>query len=139
MLDDLFSSLLLRAKQAAYQAYAPYSKYRVGCAIQTDKGVFQGFNIENASTSLGLCAERAAITNAMINGSKEIYNIAVYCLDANTDMPSINNQETMPCGACRQWMIELAPEAKLVTNGSENIYKIKELLPEAFIFKKHDK
>jgi len=135
MLEDYYVNLLNLAKDAALKAYAPYSKYRVGCAIQTDKGIFQGFNIENASTSLGLCAERAAITNALVNGAKRIDTIAVYCLDANTNKSLNRNQETMPCGACRQWMAELAPDAKLITNGSEKIYELNDLLPEAFVFR----
>jgi cytidine deaminase len=134
MLEHPYNDLLLSAKRAALQAYAPYSKYRVGCAVQTDKGIFLGFNIENASTSLGLCAERAAITNALISGAKVIDIIAVYCLDAHMNESNMNVRETMPCGACRQWIAELAPDAKVVTNGSDKIYELNDLLPDAFTF-----
>lgn len=126
-------ALMQVAKASAEQAYAPYSKYRVGSAVLTDKGVFAGFNIENASTPLGICAERAAMTHARINGATVIHAVAICCLDATVDQSaSALNPETMPCGACRQWMAELAPNALIVTNGSNRVFTVDDLLPNAF-------
>ncbi len=129
MLDKKYRELLKKAEVAASNAYAPYSKFRVGCAIETDLGVFVGFNIENSSSPVGICAERVAIANSLVAGASIINSIAIFCLDAS----EANNQyQTMPCGLCRQWFSELAPNAKVVTNGSERVFSVGELLPNAF-------
>lgn len=127
--------LLEQAKEASTKAYAPYSNYHVGSAVLTDHGVFTGANIENAATNLGICAERVALSKAKMQGVKEILAVAVYCADAQkNEQGEFKAEETMPCGGCRQWILELAPNAKIVTNGvSEPIY-IKELLPYGFVF-----
>ena len=126
-------ALLQVAKESAEQAYAPYSKYHVGSAVLTDKGVFSGFNIENASTPLGICAERAAMVNARIHGAMAIHAVAIWCRDASTGEDGVLNPETMPCGACRQWIAELAPDARIVTNGTGGrSFTIDELLPYGF-------
>lgn len=130
-----YKLLLNKAECAAKMAYAPYSQYRVGAAVLTDAGVFTGFNIENASSPLGICAEKAAITNALINGAKNIMAIAVYCLDARHGENFLS--ETLPCGSCRQWFAELAPNAKIITNGSEKIFTLQDLLPDPFTLKEH--
>ena len=127
-------TLLKKAKDAGEMAYAPYSKYRVGAAVLTDSGVFTGFNIENASSPLGICAEKAAITNALVNGAKNISAIAVYCLDASEDDGALG--ETLPCGSCRQWIAELAPDAKIITNGSAKVFVLDDLLPNPFLLRK---
>ena len=79
------TNLLQSAAQAALMAYAPYSNFRVGAAVQTPGGVFLGANIETASTNLGICAERAAITHARMRGENETIGIAVSCPDASQD------------------------------------------------------
>ncbi|RPI78027.1 MAG: cytidine deaminase [Desulfobacteraceae bacterium] len=131
--QDQAKTLLTASAQAALKAYAPYSRYRVGCAVETEKGVFIGANIENASSNLGICAERVAIAHARMHDAREIRALAVYCLDAPRDPNGrFPVAETMPCGACRQWLAELAPEAVVYTNGLEEGLTIKELLPHAF-------
>lgn len=121
--------LLQTAKEAAHKAYAPYSKFRVGAAVLTDKGVFIGANIENASTNLGTCAERVAIAHARMNDADNIIGIAVNCIDA----PKNSTPGTsMPCGACRQWLAELAPDAWLVSNETEQVFILQDLLPNPF-------
>jgi cytidine deaminase len=126
-------TLLAAAKQGALKAYAPYSRFRVGCAVETDQGIFIGANIENASSNLGICAERVAIAHARMHDALEIRALAVYCLDA---IPDANGRfpitETMPCGACRQWLAELAPQAVVYSNGLEQGLTVSELLPQAF-------
>lgn len=120
--------LLETAAEAAQKAYAPYSKFRVGAAVLTDKGIFQGANIENASNNLGTCGERVAIAHARMNGAIEIIGIAVNCIDAPEGSPNL----TMPCGACRQWLAELAPNAWIFTNGSEKVFTLEDILPNPF-------
>ena len=128
--------LLAVAAKAAARAYAPYSKFHVGAAVLTEKGIFTGANIENASTNLGICAERVAIAHARMNGCTSIIGIAVNCINAQgNDQGCADARLTMPCGACRQWMAELAPDAWLVVNGSDKVYTMPELLPEPFTWK----
>ncbi len=121
------------AKVAAASAYAPYSKFNVGAAVLTEGGIFTGANIENACSNLGICAERVAIANARMNGWKKIIGIAVNCVDAPRDPDgNILKNLTMPCGGCRQWIAELAPDAWIITNASEHVYTLKDLLPLPF-------
>ena len=125
--------LLEAAKQAALTAYAPYSGFRVGAAVLTSNGTYGGANIENSCTNIGICAERVAISHARMHGQTEIVGIAVCCIDAETDEAGKPDARlTMPCGACRQWIAELAPNAWIVTNGSEKVFTITDILPEPF-------
>lgn len=129
-------ALLASAQKAAERAYAPYSKFNVGAAVLTENGIFTGANIENASSNLGICAERVAIAHARMNGCTSIVGIAVNCTDApRDDNGTIDIRQTMPCGGCRQWLAELAPNAWLVTNGSDEVYVLDQLLPNPFILK----
>ena len=99
--------------------------------------VFAGANIENASANLGLCAERVAIAHARMRSKATIEGIAVFCADAKRARGKIATiNETFPCGACRQWLAELAPDAWIVTNGSAKVYSIKDLLPQPFVLTK---
>lgn len=126
-------SLLGAAEKAASMAYARYSGFRVGAAVLTPGGVFLGANLETASTNLGICAERSAIVNSRMNGQTDIIGVAVCCLDITTDAnASVDEFAAMPCGACRQWLAEFAPEAWLVINTSEKVFTLDTLLPFAF-------
>jgi cytidine deaminase len=127
------TKLLDSAKKAAQNAYAPYSRFNVGAAVLTEGGVFTGANIENACYNLGICAERVAISNARMNGYTNIIGIAVNCENAPKDENGkIKEHQVMPCGACRQWIAELAPKAWLVTNASLRAYTLEDILPLAF-------
>ena len=66
------AELLAAAARAAKSAHAPYSKFNVGAAVLTENGIFPGANIENASSNLGICAERVAIAHARMNGCTSI-------------------------------------------------------------------
>lgn len=128
--------LLEKAVEASQNAHAPYSKFQVGAAVLTEDGVFTGANIENACTNLGICAERVAISHARMHGCTTIIGIAVCCINAPKDeQGQIDVRFTMPCGGCRQWIAELAPNAWLVSNGSEHVFTLEELLPKAFTLK----
>lgn len=120
------AKLLAAAKDAASRAYSPYSEFRVGAAIWTDKGIFTGCNVENASYGLTNCAERTAIFAAVAAGARRLSCVAVY-----TPTPSA----TAPCGACRQVIYEFGSEARVVSgcDGSEIVdTTIGALLPGAF-------
>ncbi len=124
--------LLEAAKAATENAYAPYSGFRVGAALLCEDGsVVTGCNVENASYSLTLCAERTAIFKAVSEGKREFSYIAVY-VDAEEVFP--------PCGACRQVIYEFSPEIPVLYGNKHGVVKtsIKELLPGAFcLSKKH--
>ena len=127
------TKLLDSAKKAAQKAYAPYSKFNVGAAVLTEGGIFTGANIENACSNLGICAERVAISNARMNGCTKIIGIAVNCENAPQDENGkIKENQVMPCGGCRQWIAELAPDAWLVTNACSHAYSLEDIIPLAF-------
>ena len=120
--------LIDAAKAAMKNAYAPYSKFRVGAAVLTSTGeIFTGCNVENASYGMTNCAERTAIFSAVAaNGPKlEIRAVAVI---NDRGVPS------SPCGACRQVIYEFGPEAIIFFPGAKGWKQahITELLPEGF-------
>ncbi len=122
--------LLDEARAAARQAYAPYSKFRVGAAVLGGDGaIYKGANVENASLGLGTCAERVALATAIADGERNLVAIAIACVDAPEDSPLA---QRMPCGACRQWIQELAPEAEIFILGENRSFRIHDLLPMAF-------
>ncbi|HUS27871.1 MAG TPA: cytidine deaminase [Kofleriaceae bacterium] len=123
-------SLEDRARAAQKRAYAPYSKFKVGAAIQMKGGeIFEGVNVENASYPLSVCAERNAIAAAVMGGALELEAVAV-CTDASP--PS------SPCGGCRQVLREFVkdPTKVVVTavnnKGERRTWTIAELLPDSF-------
>jgi cytidine deaminase len=128
--------LLMKAKQATNSSYSPYSKFRVGAAVYANGKIFQGANIENASNPLGICAERVAIAHAIMCAATDIEGIAIYCIDAKKDSKdNFIEEQCLPCGACLQWISELAPNAWIVTNANKKTYEILELLPKPFKIK----
>jgi cytidine deaminase len=130
-------TLLAAARAAAGHAYAPYSHFRVGAAVvvQTAEGshVVTGANVENASYGLTLCAERAALAAALQHtpaGERPVVSqVAVACVDAP---PAAPEAARMPCGACRQWLAELAPAATYYVDGVARDLTLDDLLPDAF-------
>ena len=100
------AELLQKAKEASENAYAPYSKFYVGaCALYDTGNFYTGCNVENASYGLSLCAERNAISNAIVAGEKgKLIKVAIF---------SKNRTNCMPCGACRQWMAEFKNDKNL--------------------------
>ncbi len=121
--------LLALARKAALNAHCPYSHFRVGAALVANGKVYTGVNIEISSYGLTLCAERSAFATALSQGDTEITDIAVTCLDVAPDAPA---HERTPCGACRQWIVDLAPSASLYIDGIERNFTITDLLPYAF-------
>jgi cytidine deaminase len=129
-LSDACESAWLAAKSA----YAPYSKFRVGAAVVGGKGIYSGSNVENASYSLSLCAERAALAAAVSAGDLEIRLLVLAFLDAEQLPPA---SPLVPCGACRQWLCELAPHAQVYVCNTKSWYAVADLLPLAFRFDSH--
>ncbi len=124
-------SLLAAARVAAQAAYAPYSKFRVGAVVLADDGrLFSGCNVENASYGLCLCAERNALASAIAAGARRFTAVAVTCLDASA---ALGPEGRSPCGACRQWLLELAPDAIIHLDGIDRPWTSRELLPLGFV------
>lgn len=121
--------LLALAREAALRAHCPYSHFRVGAAIVANDQVYTGVNIEISSYGLTLCAERSALAAALTAGSNVITQVAVACIDAP---PSAPVNERTPCGACRQWLADLAPHATISIDGIAQDFTVAELLPFAF-------
>ena len=125
--DDGIENLLRQATTAARLAHSPYSKIEVGAALQARDGqVFTGCNVENASYGLTLCAERVAMVKAISSGAREFAAIAIVTNQAKT---------LMPCGACRQFLHEFAPQLVVVcqgTTGPRQRALLSDLLPRAF-------
>jgi|SRR5215207_7828349 len=120
------SALLQEAWAARDAAYAPYSRFAVGAALEDEQGrVFRGCNVENLSFGLTICAERAAICIAVGMGSRRFKAIAIV---------SDSNEPVSPCGACRQVLAEFAPDLSVVSEnraGDRFESSLTELLPRA--------
>ncbi len=119
--------LVLAAMAAREKAFAPYSKFRVGAALEAEDGtIVSGCNVESASYGLTICAERVAIVKGVSEGRTRFVRVAVV-----TDTDAL----TPPCGACRQLLWEFAPTAIVILanfSGATEQYTIKELIPHAF-------
>ena len=122
-------ALLQQAREAATRAHSVYSHFRVGAALKAGERIFTGVNIEISSYGLTLCAERSALAAAVSAGAGPITHLAVACIDAR---PEVGPQERVPCGACRQWIADLAPHATLYIDGIDRDLHIEDLLPLAF-------
>lgn len=118
-------------KQAAVamldRAYAPYSHFPVGAALECEDGtVFTGCNVENAAYPAGICAERNAIFHAVSEGQTQFRRIVV---------AGKSQDFCVPCGVCRQVMREFAPDLEIIClngHGAEKTFTLPELLPHSF-------
>ena len=121
------AKLIELAINARKNAYAPYSKFKVGAALESSDGkVFTGCNVENASFGATCCAERTALVKAVSEGVTKFKQIAIA---GNTNSP------LAPCGICRQMLAEFAPKLKVImasTNGKTRTTSLDRLLPLAF-------
>jgi cytidine deaminase len=119
--------LIAYAREVALRAYAPYSHFRVGAALEDASGsVYVGCNVDNASYGLSVCAERNAIFCAIAaGGARPFRALAVACIDASDGACS-------PCGACRQVIAEhFSADAQISVEGL-GTFTPPELLPHAF-------
>jgi cytidine deaminase len=121
------AALLDAARNVRKHAYAPYSDFKVGAAVQVGDAIHAGANVENASYGLTLCAERNAVAAAVANGARRVDAVAIA---SGTSPP------TPPCGMCLQTLAEFAgptlPVALVGLRGERVDTKLGELLPHAF-------
>ncbi len=120
--DDLKRAAMV----ARTHAYAPYSGFTVGAAVQSKSGaVFTGCNVENASYGATICAERAALAAAVTAGERELVALVI---------ASGARRPTPPCGICRQCLAELAPSLPIrsYAGDARAEYDLASLLPDAF-------
>ena len=123
-----WAELARAAKAASEQAYAPYSKFPVGVAVQAQSGkIYTGCNVENASYGGTVCAERNAIAAAVVAGERTFSAVMVY---------TPQDKLTPPCGICRQVIAEFftpnAPIASCNHLQQQQLWTLGELLPAAF-------
>lgn len=120
-------ALVEAALAARENAFAPFSKFRVGAAIEDADGrIHTGCNVENATYGLTVCAERVAIFKAISEGVRDFRRIAV-AADTETLTP--------PCGACRQILWEFCGDVELILanpRGKTESYRLKDLFPKPF-------
>lgn len=129
-MSELTSEEIDRLVQAAFgvrdQAYAPHSHFYVGSALLMDDGeVVVGCNVENASYSLTICAERVAASSAIAQGYRSWRAIAIASVGG-----------AMPCGACRQFLAEFGSDLPVIVadviDGTRQIRRLSQLLPDGF-------
>ncbi|MGI9018258.1 MAG: cytidine deaminase [Euzebya sp.] len=123
-----FGGLLAQATTARQRAYAPYSGFLVGAALQTTSGeVFLGCNVENAAYPATICAERTALVSAVASGYREFTALAVI---------GSGPGPTTPCGICRQMLFEFAPDLVVIAAGADGATSThtlgRGLLPDGF-------
>ena len=124
------AKLVRAAADAGKNSVSPYSKFKVGAALLTQSGeIIGGANVESASYGLTCCAERIALFKALTDGKKNFV--------ANAVVARCDGGPT-PCGACRQLLMEYAPEAKVLVADSNDLkiireFTVRELLPAAFV------
>ncbi len=119
--------LIEAALAARERAHAPYSRFKVGAALEDEHGrVFTGCNVENATYGLTMCAERVAVFKAVSEGAGKLKRVAV-AADTGTLTP--------PCGACRQILWEFAADAELILvnlAGKQESLSVKSIFPRPF-------
>ncbi len=119
--------LLTAALTVREHAFAPYSKFKVGAALEDIDGrIHTGCNVENATYGLTVCAERVAVFKAISEGVRKFRRVAVA---ADTEVP------TPPCGACRQILWEFCGDVEIVLvnpRGKTETYQLKDLFPKPF-------
>jgi cytidine deaminase len=126
-LPDAPDALIAAALAARENAFAPYSKFRVGAAIEDSEGrIHTGCNVENSTYGLTVCAERVAVFKAISEGVRKFRRVAVA---ADTD------SLTPPCGACRQILWEFCGDIEIVLvnlRGQTETHRLKDLFPKPF-------
>jgi cytidine deaminase len=126
-LPDASDALIAAALAARENAFAPYSKFRVGAAIEDSGGrIHTGCNVENSTYGLTVCAERVAVFKAISEGVRKFRRVAIA---ADTDAL------TPPCGACRQILWEFCGDVEIVLvnpRGKTETHRLKDLFPKPF-------
>lgn len=122
-----YHALWEAARHIRDNAYAPYSKYKVGAALLSQDGeIYTGCNVENASFPVTICAERGALSCAVAHGARRFTAIALYA----------DGQAVTPCGLCRQSLAEFGEMDVLCPDGAGGyrVFLLSDLLPHEFRF-----
>ena len=136
-LDSEDMELVIAARESALNAYAPYSKFRVGAAVRMESGVIvRGANVENAAFPSGICAERSALSNSISNYPED-KPIAIAIASLTED--GLTENSPSPCGSCRQVIAEeelrIGNQIKIILSGKNKtliVDSISGLLPLQF-------
>jgi len=124
MLNTGLSRLAFKAMK---NSHSPHSKFKVGAALKGNSGqIYLGTNIEFDAYTLTVCAERAALFNAISNGEKEFTDLAI---------ATSSKEFKYPCGSCRQALIEFNPDLKILLitkDGKSKHFILKDILPKYF-------
>ena len=118
--------LIQSAIKAKERVYAPYSNFHVGASLLSSGKIYQGFNIENVSYSLSICAERVAAINSILDGATDFTKIVI---------AADGREFPYPCGACLQFLSEFTGDMDVIlVNGGGKIKKttLKKLFPKPF-------
>lgn len=126
-LDAEEQELVKRARQARDAAYAPYSEFLVGAALEAGDGrVYGGCNVENASYPVGMCAEQSALGAAVTDGARDFRRLALVVS---------GRSPASPCGRCRQALAEFGTDLRVISVGEDGEirrWRLEGLLPDSF-------
>ena len=136
--QQMYEELYEVAEQARENSFAPFSKFHVGAALLVNGDcedmsdlIYTGANIENSSYGATICAERVAFVKAISEG---VLNSCGHEEPFVAIAVSAGEEEAIPCGICRQFMYEFAPDLTIITkrDGQLRIQSLRDLLPEGF-------
>lgn len=131
---DVIQDLIRRAMKAREYSYSPYSNFSVGAAILSESGkIYTGCNIESASYTPTICAERVALFKAVSEGERKFKMLALVGGLKNGEKKT--EEIVSPCGVCRQMLYEFGKDLKVVMADNEEKYEVRmleELLPYGF-------
>lgn len=130
--NSTLQSAISQAADIRKNAYAPFSKFKVGAVVVAENGeIFQGVNVENSSFGATVCAERIALFNAVTHGRKDIEAVVIVSV--------LNGKAVFPCGMCRQVLADFNPKMRVILVNAETLkiekdVLLSEIFPETFKF-----